>query len=185
MQNKYLTCGECRDTKTTQMDVEDDSIHLLGYRSSSPKHNGRRRRSKYSTSREDFDGENGFRMHLSDSELGQKKREHDMERSTVFSDDSLPSVRAHLATSQMHSRSHGRGQVESSMNENQPLLGTLQQEEPAKLNGETATGFVEPLTQTPENDTGNETEPNNVKYNSISTRLLTKRRNRRDRLLVW
>lgn len=93
------------------MNPEEDSIYILGCRSSSPKPNGKR-------------------LHLSDSELAMngsrsRRREVAYEESTLFSDsvygDSLPSTRAQLAATRMLCRS--KRELESSMNEDLPLLG--------------------------------------------------------------
>ena len=169
--------------------ADADKILLLGYRSSSPSANGRRRRSKNKTSRDGFDDDDdGLLLHLSDTELSIKKREVDIERSTVFSDvlsDSLPSVRAHLAASQMHSRSHTRKQLESSLSETRPLLASSLElqigEEAATMTGN---GLKEAQSESPEQQQDSKMDMQQ-NYQSISTRLVAKRMDRRDRLLGW
>jgi len=177
-------------TRPSMAETGENSILLLGYRSSSPSANGRRKKSKNRTSRGGFDDEdNRFQMHLSDTELSIKKREMEIERSTVFSDvlsDSLPSVRAHLAVSQMQSRSHLRRQLESSLNETKPLLASSLElqlgEEAATMTGN---GFKETQSEPTELEQDTNVEKQTQKYQSISTGLIVKRRNRRDRLFNW
>ncbi len=163
------------------MDHDDNSVLLLGYRSSSPKPHGRKRRNKHSIGGDDCDEEGAFRMHLSDSELSQKK-EAEVERSTVFSDvlsDSLPSVRAHLAASQMLSRTFRRDQIESSLNERRPLLTSNDNHGTEGMIGN-GNGIIEPDSKTPEIHQAQQTEP---KYNTM--RLVMKRRNKKVQLLLW
>lgn len=176
------------------MNSEEDSVHLIGYRSSSPRPN-KRRKGKHSIGRDAGGAEEGIKLHLSDSELtmngnfGHIKREAVYEESTVFSDslygDSLPSMRAQLAATQMISRSKRNEELESSMNaEDRPLLGSEREEGGGgEEKGKLATIFGESMVKSADQlkvkDTGG-----SGKYKSMGGGMMARRLSRREKLLI-
>ena len=141
---------------------EDDTVQLISSRSL-PKSNGRAKRHR--TGNQDM-------LVLSDSELGGRRGDEDdedpaFEETTVFSDslygDSLPSMRAQMAVTQMQNRR--RREVESPASESRALVGTHDKHESLK--------FEESSKK--ENELGGHGQ-----YSSLGGKILHKRRGKKD-----